>query len=59
MKEHILLEKAYRYPEPTNPLAPEGCTFSEQKGYWVNSSTDEVMMLSKNSRRLQTKKADI
>ncbi len=59
MKEHILLKKAYRYPEPITSLAPEGCTFSEQSGYWVNATTDEVMMLSKDPRRPQSKKQDI
>ena len=59
MKQHILLEKAYCYREPTSISMPEEYTFSEQKGYWMNSITGEVMMLSSDPRRPQTKKHDI
>ena len=59
MKQHILLEKAYCYPEPTQILPPQDCTFAEKSGYWVNNSTGEIMMLSNDPRRPQSKKADI
>ena len=58
MKQHILLEKAYCYPEPSEIALPENCTFVEQSGYWKNSSTGEIMMLSKDPKRPQTKKHD-
>ncbi|MEA4898653.1 MAG: hypothetical protein VB115_10455 [Christensenellaceae bacterium] len=58
MKKHILLEKAFSYPEPQGSLAPEGCTFSEQSGYWVKATTGEPMMRSNDPKRPQTKKAD-
>ncbi|MFV0399617.1 MAG: hypothetical protein ACK5LX_03235 [Oscillospiraceae bacterium] len=58
MKQHILLEKAHCYPNPTETPMPEGCTFAEQNGYWTNNSTGEIMMLSDDPHRPQTKKCD-
>lgn len=59
MKEHILIEKAYRYPAPIEKPTPKDCTFQENHGYWVNNSTGEVMMLSNDPRRPQSKKCDL
>jgi len=59
MAQHILLAKAYCYPEPAETLKPENCTFVEEKGYWQNNITGEIMMLSNDSRRPQSKKCDI
>lgn len=59
MKQHILLGKAYCYPEPGEAQIPENCTFIQKNGYWRNNSTGEIMMLSNDPRRPQTKKADI
>lgn len=59
MKQHILLEKAYCYPEPTGTQMPEDCTFVEQSGYWRSNVTGEIMMLSDDPRRPQSKKCDI
>ena len=58
MKKHILLENAYRYPEPQGTLAPDNCTFSGTSGYWVEDSSGQAMMLSDNPKRPETKKAD-
>ena len=58
MKKHILLEKAYRYPEPQGSLEPEGCTFSEQSGYWVKTNTDKPMVRSDDPKKPQSKKCD-
>jgi hypothetical protein len=58
MKEHFLLEKAFRYREPTVDPIPEGCTFQHRRGYWTKNDTGEVMMLSSDPRRPQTKKED-
>lgn len=58
MKKHILLEKAFRYPEPTIDLAPANCTYERKKGYWINNYSKKPMMLSDNPRGPQTKKAD-
>jgi len=58
MKEHILLEKAYRYPVPIIEPIPKDCTFQEKQGYWVKDSTGEVMMLSDDPRQHQSKKCD-
>ena len=59
MKQHILLEKAFCYPDPTEMPEPHNCTFVEQSGYWRSNSTGEIMMLSNDPRRPQSKKADI
>lgn len=58
MAQHILLEKAYSYPEPTGTPMPDNCTFAEQSGYWRNNTTGEIMMLSDDPLRPQTKKSD-
>ncbi len=58
MKQHILLEKAFCYPEPSEIAMPQNCTFVDKKGYWEDNLTGEIMMLSDNPRRPQTKKAD-
>jgi hypothetical protein len=59
MKQHILLEKAYCYPEPREAPIPDNCTFIQKSGYWRNDSTGEIMMLSNDPCRPQTKKEDI
>ncbi len=58
MKEHILVEKAFRYSEPTVEPVPINCTYQMKKGYWINNSTGEVMMLSSDQQRPQSKKCD-
>jgi hypothetical protein len=58
LKAHILLEKAHRYVKPIQNPIPSNYTFSERKGYWRNRSTGEIMMLSNDSCRPQTKKED-
>lgn len=58
MKEHILLEKAHRYSEPSVVPVPNDCVFLEQRGYWIKCSTNEVMMLSSDPRLPQSKKCD-
>jgi len=58
MRKHILLEKAHSYTEPNEIPMPENYSFAEQRGYWRNTDTGEIMMLSDDPRRPQTKKAD-
>lgn len=58
MKEHILLERAKRYSEPTRILTPVGYEFQETIGYWTRSGTNEPMMLN-DPRPVTTKKCDI
>ncbi len=57
MKEHILLEKAHRYTEPSISVLND-YVFQEKRGYWTKCSTNEVMMLGSNLRLSQTKKCD-
>lgn len=58
MRQHILIEKAYTYPEPIGVFTPQDYDFLEKSGYWKNTLTGEIMMLSKESYRPQTKKED-
>lgn len=58
MKRHILLEKAFCYPDPIEIAMPEHCTFEENSGYWIDNFSGEIMMLSTNPQHLQTKKFD-
>lgn len=58
MKEHILLEKAFRYTEPSLKESPEGYTYQPHRGYWAENTTGEALMLSDDPRPLQTKKCD-
>lgn len=58
MKEHILLNKAFRYPVPIAEPIPKDCTFQEKQGYWTKNSTGEIMMLSKDPCGPVTKKCD-
>ena len=58
MKRHILLEKAFCYPDHIEIAIPENCTFAENSGYWIDNFTGEIMMLSTNPQHLQTKKFD-
>lgn len=55
MKQHI---NVYIYPEPAEILRPLHFQFFEENGYWKNPITGEIMMLSKDSCRQQTKKED-
>ncbi len=58
MREHILLEKAFHYTESLETPVSQKCIFNEERGYWVNSQTNEVMMLMKDHPIRQTKKED-
>ena len=58
MKQHILLEKAHCYLAPAEIPMPINCTFAEKSGYWINNATGEIMMLSNDPHRPQTKKMD-
>lgn len=59
MKQHILLDKAYCYQIPQESQTPENCIFVQNSGYWRNTVTGEIMMLSNDPRHAQTKKQDI
>ncbi|MDR0572340.1 MAG: hypothetical protein LBG48_05810 [Rickettsiales bacterium] len=59
MKEHFLIENAFRFQVPVVVLAPDNYTYLPVKGYWVDNDTGEAMMLSQNPRILCTKKRDI
>lgn len=58
MRDHILLEKAFRYEEPLEVPIPQDCIFNEARGYWVNHKTNEVMMLMTERPIPQSKKCD-
>ena len=58
MKNHIFVEKAYRYPEPENLSFPTNCTFREDRGYWTKNETGDVLMLCDDLRLPCSKKCD-
>ena len=58
MKDHILIEKAYTYPDPITIPLPENYTFNEERGYWVHNNTNEIMMLSDDPLIPHSKKSD-
>lgn len=58
MREHILLEKAFRYTEPLGIQIPPEYIFNEERGYWVNRKTNEIMMQMKDRPIPQSKKCD-
>lgn len=49
MGQHILIEKAYTYPEPIEIFTPQHYKFFEKNGYRKNPITGEILMLSKDS----------
>lgn len=59
MKRHLLLEKAYIYPLPTKQSSPDGCTFNDNKGYWVYDKTSQPLVTLKEHPKLETKKCDV
>ena len=59
MKNHILLEKAIKYDIPERNLTPNGCSYRANDGYWVENSSNTVMMKSDNPQKPVTKKYDI
>lgn len=58
MKQHILIEKAYRYSNPEVLNNPENCTYDMSKGYWSINASKQPMVLSDAGRMLGTKKCD-
>ena len=58
MKKHILLDKAHCYSEPNETAILGNYEFAEHNGYWKNIDTGEIMMLSVDFQRPQTKKED-
>jgi hypothetical protein len=43
MRQHILIEKAYTYPEPIEIFTPQHYKFFEKNGYWKSPMTGEIM----------------
>lgn len=59
MKKHVLIEKARTYPEPESAPTPTNCTYSSERGFWIDNGSKVPMMRSDNPRKPQSKKADI
>lgn len=59
MKQHILLKNAFYYEKRDKIELPDNYTFDDNKGYWIDNVNNEIMMLSKNAKKPQTKKADL
>ena len=58
MNEHILIEKATRYPEPKAIEKPSGYSFQDKKGYWTNDTTGEPLMTNSDAKPPKSKKWD-
>jgi len=61
MAKHVLVRRAYVYPERRQPKAPEGCRYKEEVGAWFIGDTNEALVASKkpNKPRPTTKKCDV
>lgn len=59
MKDHILIEKTKKYSIPEQNPIPKGCTYNEQKGFWVENSSNNAMMKIDDPQKPTTKKCDI
>lgn len=57
--KHILLEKAYVYPLPKVSFEPEGCSFDNEKGYWVLDGSKQPFVTSEYSSPPRSKKCDV
>lgn len=56
---HVLLEHAFKYGAPIYDSTPDGCSFNQDKGYWVINSTGRALMESDDPKPTSTKKCDI
>lgn len=59
MKNHILIEKARVYLEPTFVPKPTNCSYNDERGFWIDDSSKIPMMRSDNPKKPTTKKYDI
>ncbi len=59
MKDHILIEKAFRYPTSLAEPVPSNSTYQHKQGYWTINSTGTPLMQSEDARPSQSKKCDI
>ena len=59
MKNHIILEKAKKYNILNQELTPSGCTYKAKEGFWVDNSSNIVMMKSDKPQKPTSKKCDI
>ena len=57
-KKHILIEKAYKYNQPSFKTMKSICDYVIEKGYWVIKRTKEAMMTSDLKIKPMTKKED-
>ena len=56
--EHILLEKAFTYPEPIKISDPDNCYYDDRSGYWKDF-TGKAAINNSVFRVGETKKCDI
>lgn len=58
MNEHLILNKAKKYITQ-NQILPEGCTYNERIGCWINNFKGTALMGSDDPRKSTTKKEDV
>lgn len=56
--QHILIDKAKRYPTPRPVLAEDSSTYNVERGYWQLKATMEPMVTSDMAVHPTTKKYD-
>lgn len=56
--QHILIDKAKRYPTPRPVLAEDPITYNVERGYWQLKATMEPMVTSDVAVHPATKKCD-
>lgn len=56
--QHILIDKAKRYPTPGPVLAEDSSTYNVERGYWQLKATMEPMVTSDVAVHPATKKCD-
>ena len=56
--QHILIDKAKRYPTPRPVLAEDSSTYNVERGYWQLKATMEPMVASDMAVHPTTKKYD-
>ena len=55
---HVLLDQAHKYDVPVFDGIPNGCVFSQSKGYWISIATGQPMMEGKDPKPPVSKKCD-
>lgn len=59
MREHLLLQKAFKFEKPKEELAPRDCEYNIRIGAWRKKNTEELLADTPGMKGLSTKKSDV